>query len=284
MSTLPPPPSPLDWAVNTDKLTATRTSLIEAQNAVHAATANPTKFRKKAKEFTAKILSPAKAVVDILEALGGFHPAIKAVAGVLKGVIQLEETRGDIDRRIAAFFPEIVSLLLLYTKLGPVFNDEREHRLQLDDQLGKVTESIIKFGSFSENYYKRKRKLLHFVLFAAGLKQELDDLLKAFIQLTQGINTLVLHKSALTVTTVAYNMVTGADLEEEFRKFKDAIHKEDDRERQAALAVAAAGGLNAALKDPESIAQFTEAFGKQVTPSIRKAFTEDMKKILKKDG
>lgn len=88
----------------------------------------------------------------------------------------------------------------------------------------------------------------NFILFATGLKQELDDLMKTFTELTQNINQLVLFKSAATVAHIACNIVTGADLQIEFRNFAAAVQKVDDQELQAALAVEAAGGLEALLK------------------------------------
>ncbi|PSS37523.1 hypothetical protein PHLCEN_2v637 [Hermanssonia centrifuga] len=211
---------------------------------------------KVTKKMVSDLLAPAQAIVSLLDAVADVHPAIKVVAVIVKGVIQLELARHENDKQIAVVYFTMSSLLFLLGDLDPLFGDEQELHQRLHIRLDAVGDTVKDFA-----------KLLR----SSGYKEKLSGYASDFAD----------HKKELHVLLTSQSSLKVADIQVDVKKIVAFIDAKTAKEQKVDELIEGMGGLDAALKSDKNLDELAKKLGEKMDTSTRRAVRADIDEALK---
>ncbi|KAK1233000.1 hypothetical protein PQX77_003914 [Marasmius sp. AFHP31] len=235
---------------------------------------------KAGKDYIRTLLAPCKDAIALLDLLSQVHPAVSAVAGVFKVVVQLELDRQDNDRRIAALYFQMTDVLFVFSYLNPVFEDEKDDiRGKLKKQLQEISKTINEFGNFCENHsvYYKHNSFIRTIL-SGKYKGKLAEFSKGFTARKKQLSSLVSHKSALSISNIKSRLDSvSCKIDNVLRAFETM----DPKEREVNILVKQLGGESAVFESDQKLDKLASDMGERLTSAMKYTLRSDFEEVLK---
>ncbi|KIJ51454.1 hypothetical protein M422DRAFT_776699, partial [Sphaerobolus stellatus SS14] len=230
---------------------------------------------KVSKRFVSDLLAPAREVVNLLDAIGDIHPAIKVVAGVVKVVVKLELDRHENDKQIGVVFFTMSSLLILLSALDPIFEVESSGvQSLLKEQLNNMCDTIKDFGNFCDVYYRQKSSFIK-TLRSGKYKDKLSGYAGDFTEQKKELQLLLSSYSALTMQDFQTNY--QADMKK-ISAFIDTMSTKDKNNEEILRQM---GGADRVMQDDKLIDEFAKRLKEEVDSVTRRAVKTDLEDALR---
>ncbi|CAE6381766.1 unnamed protein product [Rhizoctonia solani] len=256
---------------------ATTESQLEAANITIANPSVISKASKVTKQVINTLLAPAKSLAELLGIVSEAIPPTEPVAEIFRGLLKLELDRQDNDKRIAALYLSMSSMLVVLAKLDDVFDEKGDLGDVLNRKLDDIVSLLNDFGNFCDVYYKH-RTVVRF-LRLSRYNDLLNDFAESFANTRQELEALILNHTTLVVMQTSNTVNSIARELSELTKF---MNTQTAREREAQDFVKAKGGAEKILKDNDLICEVSTKLGDpirssaQTKRSIQYSLNEDL--------
>lgn len=211
-----------------------------------------------------QLLAPAKEVAALLDVVSEIHPAVAAVAGIFKVVIQMELDHNENHAKVAVLHFSLTDMLFSLGYLKPAFSKEDELSQKLDHFLRGVEKTINEFGNFCDVYYKQ-RSFVRF-LKSGSYKEKLSEFATKFEDQKRKLKQLLALKTASTISQVDESMGQMHAKVDDIMKF--IATQKSAQEADVEKSVLVLGGEEEVLKDATKIEKLAQKYGEQLAANV----------------